>query len=418
MASEMPRQRRRATATPSIFVSTGSTSSDVLLAPALEELRRRGWKGELVGVGGPRLGAIGLRQLFDPTPASSVGLFAGVQAIVRFAGSAVRTYCRVRNLFRTTPPRLAILVDNPGVNLPYLSLARHYRIPVLYYGPPEPWSLFAPTMGRIARQADVIAALYPDQARAYTAAGGRVHWVGHPAVDLLGEWSRPCTDPGAEPTIGLFPGSRRPEVNDLLPHLRDAAALLRRAEPGARFVTCAANATVARIIGKHLAGWATPVELFHGDSYRALARCDVLLTCSGTATLEAAILGVPMVAMYQIHHWIDRLLQRLLLNRADNPFGSLPNLLGQRHIIPELLNEEITPERLAAEGVALLRDPNRRRQMIEGLAEVRRVLGPVGTIDRVADLIQTMLSDLPGAKALCHRSPLRRAAVAAPSSSR
>lgn len=392
MASEMPRQGWRETS-PSIFVSTGSTSSDILLAPVLEELRWRGWQGELVGVGGPRLGATGLRQLFDPTPASSVGPFAGLSVILRYAWSALRTYSRVRNYFRTTPPRLAVLVDNPWLNLPYLSLARRYRVPVLYYVPPEHWCLFEKTLRRIAQQTDVLAALFPDQAEAYAALGGTVHWVGHPAVDLMGEWARPCTDPGGAPTIGLFPGSRRSEVKDLLPVLRDAAALIRRAEPGARFVTCAANSAVASILSRHLADWGTPVELLQGDSHRVLARCDLLLTCSGTATLEAALLGVPMVGMYQIHHWVDRLLQKWYLSRVENPYFALPNLLMNRAIVPELLNSEITPERLAAEGLALLRDSSRRRQAAAGLAEVRQVLGPPGAVARVADLVEAMLDD-------------------------
>jgi lipid-A-disaccharide synthase len=122
-----------------------------------------------------------------------------------------------------------------------------------------------------------------------------------------------------------------------------------------------------------------------------LDRCDLLLTCSGTATLEAALLGVPMVVMYRVHYWIDRLLQSCFLPRAAHPFFSLPNYLLNRAVVPELGNGQANPERVAAEGLALLRDPIRRREVAEGLRQVRERLGPPGTIARVADLIEAML---------------------------
>jgi lipid-A-disaccharide synthase len=148
---------------------------------------------------------------------------------------------------------------------------------------------------------------------------------------------------------------------------------------------------VTPLIHNHLPTWTTPVELAYGNSHRVLARCDLLLTCSGTATLEAAILGVPMVVLYRVHHWIDNLLLAWYLRQADYPFFALPNYLLKRAVVPELRNNHPSPEQVAAEGLALLRDPVRRGQVTDGLAEVRKLLGPPGTVARVADLVEEML---------------------------
>jgi lipid-A-disaccharide synthase len=270
--------------------------------------------------------------------------------------------------------------------------------------PPETWALPRWAVRRIARDADVIAPLFPNQVEQYRACGGEVRWVGHPAAELLAAWARPRPSPGHAPTVGLFPGSRRVEVLDLLPVLREAAAILRRSEPGARFVMCAANEVVAPLIRRDLgSGWPVPVELEHGNSHAVLARCDLLLTCSGTATLEAAILGVPMVVIYRLHHWLDRLLQVWFLRRSAYPFFALPNYLLGRAVVPELRKNFPDPRRVAAEGLALLRDPVRRRQVLEGLAEVREMLGPPGSIGRVADLVEELLgASRPMRMSVCH----------------
>jgi lipid-A-disaccharide synthase len=373
---------------PPIFVSTGSTSSDVMVAPLLRELQRRRRVGEIAAVGGAPLRDLGARLFWDTTPASSVGIVAGYKSALRYTGCILRAYRDVDTYFRTVRPAMCILVDNPGQNLRLLSLAHQHQIPVLYYIPPEVWCLFRWQIRAIARKSTVIAAIFKSEGEAYRSIGGNVRWIGHPAIDLLSNVPRPHEMNGHPPTIGLFPGSRRDEVADLLPILKGAAELIRKSEPHARFVICSANETAARKINESVPTWNVPVEIIHRQSHSVLSRCDLLLTCSGTATLEAAVLGVPMVAMYRVHHMMDRVIQRLLARYA---YFSLPNYLLNRQVIPEFRNAEANAERIAKEGLSLLRDTARRRQIAAGLAEVREMLGPEGAVLRAADLAEAVL---------------------------
>jgi lipid-A-disaccharide synthase len=374
-----------------LFVSTGSTSADVLTAPLLVELRRRGRLGNLAGVGGAPLRALGAHLFFDTTSSAAVGCVASVHSLLRHAGRAWKATRMVDRYFQEVRPALAILVDNLGINLRMLRKAHSYGIPTLYYVPPEMWSLWRWEIPPLVQQADVIAAIFRSEATALRERGGNARWIGHPLVDLLRDVPRPGALPGMPPTIGLFPGSRRLEVSELLPVLRGAAAIIQRQEPGARFVLCSANELAARRITADLAAWNVPVEVVHGQSHAVLARCDLLLTCSGTATLEAAILGVPMVVMYRLHHWLDRVIAFYKLYDGAYPFIALPNYLLRRQVVPELRNAEVTAERVAAEGLSLLRDDGRRHAVATGLAETRALLGPPGAIGRAADLVEEML---------------------------
>jgi len=375
----------------SIFVSTGCTSSDVLVAPVLAELRRRGHGMEVNGVGGRPLHDEGVQLLYETTHLASIGPFASLRALVRYGAQTLRMYRQVKEYFRQSPPALALLVDNPGLNFSLLGLARRFAVPVLFYVPPEMWSVTRWRARKLARQATAIACILASEGEGYRASGGNVHSVGHPSLDLLGQVTRPAGFNAQAPTIGLFPGSRRLEVQDLMPVLRDAAAIIHGQCPNARFVISAANDIAARLIQSQMSTWKVPVRVLHRQAHAVLSQCDLLLTCSGTATLEAAILGVPMVVMYRLHHWVDRVIKRCVFGPMGATFFSLPNRLLQRPLVPELENGEVNPERVASEALALLRDPARRRRVAAGLAEVRDSLGPPGAIGRVADLVEELL---------------------------
>lgn len=374
----------------SIFVSTGSTSSDVQLTPVLRELKRRGVIASITALGGAPLLEVGAELILDTTPTSSIGFMASVASAVRH-WRLVRHAPRVKEYFRHQRPDLVILVDNFGINWRVLRFARSQGVPVLYFIPPELWSIWPWDLQAIVREATMIAPIWPSEADAYRRRGGCVHCVGHPLLDIVSEPARSTARPTATPTIGVFPGSRWLEVRELLAPLRDAAERIRERLPGARFIMCSANEATQELIRSHLPSWRVPVESVHRDSLGVLARCDLLLTCSGTATLEAALAGVPMVVLYRLHHALDVLLGFIKLYRGRWPFLALPNRILDRAVVPELVNHAVQPDRIANEALSLLTNLTRRHAMINELAQVRAALGPPGAIQRTADLVEEML---------------------------
>jgi lipid-A-disaccharide synthase len=378
---------------PKIFVSTGSTSSDILMAPVLAELARRRPLGPIAGVGGAPLRDAGAHLFFDTTATSTVGIVASARTLLSHAASAVPAYWKVREYFRNERPDLVILVDNPGHNLRLLSLAHRYAIPVLYYAPPELWSLGWWQVRAVVRKTSVIAPIFESERRVYSERGARVRFIGHPLLDLMDDVPKPPALGTGTLTIGLFPGSRRHEVKDLLPALLGAAEIIQQSEPTAHFVMCAANESTQRLIDAQVPRCGVPVEVVRRQSHSVLSRCNLLLTCSGTATLEAAVLGIPMVVMYRLHYVLDRILQKCILRGREYPYFSLPNYLLNRAVLTELRNDDANPARIASEGLALLSDAQRRFMVSDGLAEVRSLLGSPGAIGRTADLVEELLDD-------------------------
>lgn len=380
-------------AKPTLFVSTGCSSSDLMLAPVLTALKNRGVVGSMTGLGGEPLAEAGVSLIYDTTPVGAVGLAAGLRTLGRHALTAIRAYREISRSFLETPPSLAILVDNPGLNVRLLSMAHRRGIPTVYFIPPERWAIWSFEARSIARKATAIIPIFQQEEAFYREQSGAATWYGHPIVDLIPRAPRGENAPNGPMTIALFPGSREQEVRVLLPVLRVAAARIHARQPNVRFVICSPNAIARRMIENDRWRWTVPFELAHRRSHDVLARCDLLLCCSGTATLEASIFGVPMVAMYRVSSLIDRFLQVVILPMRKYPYFSLPNLLLGRPAVPELGGSLATPENVAREALALLEDPKRRAAARASLDEVCQKVGPPGALARIVEAIEGMLVD-------------------------
>lgn len=373
---------------PHVFVSTGSTSADLLAAAVLAELGRRGDVGLVTGIGGAPLVEQGVRVLFDTTAHSAVG-FAAAMVEFRSEFAAILSAMRgVARHLRGARPDLVLLVDNPGYNLRLLEKAHGCRLPTLYFVPPELWGLFTRQARWLARTADQVVPIFDADAAAYRRWGRDVRWLGHPVIDLLAVQPRPPALGTTPLTVGLFPGSRRAEVLELLPVMRAAALRVAKVHPEVRFVLASATDRTDLLIARDLPRWEVAVEVVRRRAWDVLSRCHALLTCSGTATLEAAVLGVPMVVMYRLRYALDRWLNRLLIPKC---FFALPNIVAERAIVPELRLEEAEPIGASNHLLALLEPGPHRTTMLADLAEVTQRLGPPGSIARIADLIEARL---------------------------
>lgn len=359
-----------------VFLLAGEVSGDVAAGHLARALRAADPTVELVGLGGARMREAGVRVLCETADWGVVGYLEAYLRVPRFA----LRFRRALRLIRSERPDVLVLVDFPGFNVRVAHRVSH-RVPTCYYLPPMAY-------GRRGNRARVLAGLpvrvlapFAFEAERYREAGADVVFVGHPAVD----WTEPRVDRetllrelGLEPhrpLVALLPGSRVQEVRTLLPILVEAVGQARRSIPDLQAAVAQAAESLSPVIRRLARG----LPVLQGRAADLLAASDAAVIASGTATLEAAILGVPMVVTYRVSRvtaWIARRV-------ATVPWISLPNLLAGCELVPELLQDRANPAEIARELVSVL-EPDRNRRMREALRSVASRLGPPGALERAA----------------------------------
>lgn len=365
-----------------ILTVAGEASGDVHLADLLRELRRFYPALDASGAGGAESRAQGLRTIVDTADIAAMGL-TEIRAKAR---GLWRAYRRLRRELATGPD-LLVLVDFPEFNLVLARAAKRFGVPVFYYVSPQVWAWRRGRVRKILERVDRLAVLFPFEPAAY-GDSPKVSFVGHPLVDRVrAKRSRAETlalhglDP-ARPLVALLPGSRHGEVERILPELVGAASRL-AAGRSVQFAIALAP-TVERALAQELAGGLPIVE---NDTYELVAAADLALTASGTATVEIALLGCPMVVVYRVSALTFFFAMRLV----DLPAFAMPNLIAGRTVVPELLQEDAHAERIAEEAAKILDDERTRSAVVAGLAEVRAKLGASGAASRAAELARELI---------------------------
>ena len=351
-----------------------------------------------LGVGGPAMRAAGLKSLGD---AELVGV-TGLIEVLGSLGAIWRAYRAAGAVLadRRSRPDLAILIDYPDFNLRLARLARRAGVPVLYFVSPQVWAWRRGRVNRLAGRVDRMLVILPFEEGIYRGVSVPVEFVGHPLLDLVRptltrqQALAPLGLDWRRPTVALVPGSRKNELSAHLPAMIGAAAILREEFrdlqfllPVAPTLTRALVAEAARRAAPASAGGQNPRArgsdagpvLVEGDRYEALAASDGAVVASGTATLETALLGVPMVIVYRMHP----LTYALARSVSEVPHIGMPNLIADERVVPELVQGECTAVRIAQEIRRILTDPGVAETMRRGLATVRARLGPPGAIERV-----------------------------------
>lgn len=364
----------------------GEASGDLHGAALARELRRRRPEAELFGIGGPRMTAEGVRLLFDPTGAAPIGILEAVRRLPRF----LRWRREVERVLRAERPDAVVLIDFGGFNLGVADFAARLGIPAVYYIPPKAWAYGRGRAKRVAKSCVRVAAIFPFEVEVYRQAGARVAFVGHPLVDLVKaertrEETRAALGAGpADLLVGLLPGSRRQEIEGLLPVMLAAARRLAGKHPGLRWALGLAPTVDRRRVEELVAASGLPVRVTP-EAYDVMQAADVAMVKSGTATLETALFHTPMVMVYRVNPASAWLLRQVAGVRVRH--FALPNLLAGEEVIPELMQEALTPERLAEAVEAFLSDPGLRARTRRRLAEVVAGLGEPGAAGRAAELV-------------------------------
>jgi lipid-A-disaccharide synthase len=374
-----------------ILLVAGEVSGDLHGSHLVEAIQSIDPEIQFFGVGGEGLKRVGMKLLYPSQSLSVVGItevLLKLRPILRALRGLKKSLDRER-------PDLIILIDFPDFNLRLAKVAHRRGIPILYYVSPQVWAWRPKRIKLIARLVKKMIVLFPFEVPLYEAAGVDVEWVGHPLLDTV----RPALSKekafqqlGLDPkrrTIGLLPGSRMHEVERLLPPLLASADVLQREIPDLQFVVPLAPGIPKTILSPWMKNISVPVIVVEGFTYDAMNLSDLLIVASGTATLEGAILGKPMVIIYKVSllsYWIAR-----ALIRVDHI--GLVNLVAEKEIAPELIQRDVNPRRIADEAFRILRDPLLSRKMVESMGEVRQKLGEPGAAQRAAHIVLSLMKE-------------------------
>jgi lipid-A-disaccharide synthase len=372
-----------------IMLVVGEASGDIHGANLIKALQTRDPTLKAYGVAGEQLGQTDFEALFSVSKLTGMGF-------VELAGNlrnVWRAYRLLRRTLRQRRPNLLILVDFPEFNLRLAKLAKALHIPVLYYVSPQIWAWRRGRVRQIARWVDQMAVVFPFEVSFYESHGVKVVFVGHPLLDAVHVkedretvLSRLGLDP-AKPTIALLPGSRHREVSYHLPVMLEASARL-SSEREIQFLVVRADTVDAGELRSMVARVNRKMPVIDQARYDAVNASDLVWTASGTATLETALLRKPMIIVYRLS-WLTYCLARLLV-RVDHI--GMVNLIAGERLVPELVQADLTAQRLIEESRTLLDNQPARSQIIKKLSELREKLGPSGAADRVADLALAMVS--------------------------
>jgi lipid-A-disaccharide synthase len=380
-----------------ILIVAGEASGDLHAANVVQELLRRAPHLTVEGIGGDRMRQAGVRLHAYAGDLAVVGLVE----VVHKLPALLRAYRSMVRLLRERRHDLLILVDFPDFNLLLASRAFRLGIPVLYFISPQVWAWRTGRIRAIARHVRRLLVIFPFEEEFYRQRGIEVRYVGHPLLDRLSpppamdEARRRLELEHSATVVGLLPGSRIGELTRHLPLLLRATRRLMMDRPDLRVIIAAAEGLPLDLIGSYLKQEALSVRVVQGRTHEVMAASDLILVASGTATLEAAIIGTPMVIVYRLA-LISWLLGRLLIKV---PYIGMVNLVAGKSVVPELIQFEATPERIADEASRLLESPERRRRMQQRLREVRDRLGPPGAAARAAEAILEILQVSAGAAA-------------------
>jgi lipid-A-disaccharide synthase len=369
---------------PRILLVTGEASGDLHGAHLAAAIVAQDPTVEVVGIGGAAMRAAGVTLIPNVPQLDVMGLI-GLSAVRTWIGR-LRA---VRRILRSEPWDLVVFIDNPGLNLHFARVAKAAGRRVLYYIAPQVWAWRPGRMKWIRRRVDHVVVILPFEARLYERAGVRCTFVGHPLLDSVA----PHYDKTAlrrryqlresAPVVGLLPGSRAAEVTMLLPLLLETAAQTAAREPATQFLVAQAASIDDHLLNRLLEDSPVRVQIVKDQASEVMAASDLLVVASGTATLQAAVIGTPMILVYKTTlptYWVARLLIRV-------KWIGLVNLVAGRTIVPELIQDEANAERLIGEVRALLNDREAYNRMKDGLREVRHALGEPGASRRAARVV-------------------------------
>ena len=367
-----------------ILISAGEASGDIHAAAITAAIKRIDDATEVFGMGGDELRAAGGEVLFD---IKDHGVMGFVEVIKKLP-DLFKLRSDFAKVMDERKPDCLVVVDYPGFNMKLAKLAHDKGIPVVSYIAPSAWAWNKGRAKNVAKIVDKVACIFPFEYDVYKEAGAPVEFVGHPLLDIVHPsmeraeaeaWAGKKPD---RPLVLLMPGSRLMEIEKMLPNLLEGAKLLQKQMPEVQFAMPRAGTIPLELLQGKIAASGLDIKITEGHNYDLFSIADLALATSGTVTLEAALCGLPSVIVYR-----TSALNAFIARRVINiPNIGLPNIVAGRQILPELLQEDFPPAKVAATAAELLA-PERRPQLEANLTYMKARLGEPGAVNRVAQLI-------------------------------
>ena len=374
---------------PQFMIVAGEASGDKYGAWLVAEIRRRLPGARFFGMGGDLMRGEGVETLVNADDMAVVGLVE----VIAHAGTIRRAYRLLKGQFTLRRPDLLILIDYQEFNQLLAAAAKKAGVRVLFYISPQVWAWRPGRVQKMARIVDHMAVLFPFEVPLYEEAGVPVTYVGHPLLDIV----RPTMtrdealrrfglDPSRQ-TVGLFPGSRRSELKNLLATILDSARTLRERYPDLQFILPLAPSLRREELAPALAAAGVDVTVIEGLAYDVMQLCDAVVSVSGTVTLELALMAVPMVIIYRVSP-LTYVVGKRLIRVAHI---GICNIVAGERVVPELIQDAAHPAAIAAEIGRMLDDTAYRESIRKKLAGVRVKLGSGGCTARLAGVALEMI---------------------------
>jgi lipid-A-disaccharide synthase len=376
--------------TKDVLIVAGEASADLHGSNLVRAIKTLDPAIGFYGIGGKQMEEAGVKILIPASDMAVVGLTEVFSKLPKI----LKAHRTLKNLLKNRPPDLLIPIDYPGFNIHLAGLAKRYEVPVLYYISPQVWAWRTGRVKKIAKRVDRMAVILPFEEGFYKERGVDVEYVGHPLLDSVpqhldrDEMTRKMDLENAYPVLGLLPGSRNEEIGNHLPVMIKAVEILSFHYPHLRGLLPVAPTIPPELVQSFLKQSSAEIRISQSSIYDTLTVCDLALVASGTATVETAILGVPMVLVYRaskITYWVGKRVIKV-------PFLGLVNLVAGEQVIPELIQDDVTPDRLAQAAFEILEGGQKRENMIEKLGMVKERLGRGGASKKTAKIAIEMMN--------------------------
>lgn len=372
-----------------VLFSAGEASGDQHAAHMFQELQALCPNIKGIGMGSSKMRQAGIEICFD---SASIGVI-GVIEVLKHYGEIRKALKLMKQIVAKQKPDLLVCVDYKEFNLKLAQFAKRQGIKVLFYVSPQVWAWRAGRVETYGKAIDMMAVIFPFETAYYQAKNVPVRYVGHPSVDKVKPLRSRDDDlqlfglDSQRPIVGILPGSRGNEIKRMLPVMLQAAAQLAQRHADMQFLLPQADSVDDGILHEHLQNSSLPINVIKQQAYDVIQCCDAVMTTSGTASLEIALLGVPMLIAYRLSpltYWLGKQLVKI-------PFIGLPNIIAGRAVVKELIQHEASAENMALEIERLLNDQNYRADCLKGLQQVKQRLGEGGGSKNMAELALEML---------------------------